>query len=136
MLHVRVVCPPASTGALAGFLASAPGVSAVLVQAGAARRPAGDAVSFDLRDGAANPVFATMRELGLDRGTGVAVEQIDAELTAEPSADAHHGVLEREVTPVWEIVDATIRAGACYAPSFYILLAIAGLIGAAGILTN
>jgi uncharacterized hydrophobic protein (TIGR00271 family) len=34
------------------------------------------------------------------------------------------------------MVDAAIRAGACYAPSFYILLAIAGLIGAAGILTN
>src|SRR5215469_17801963 len=41
-----------------------------------------------------------------------------------------------EIAPVWEMVDATIRAGAVYAPSFYVLLTIAGLIGAAGILTN
>jgi uncharacterized hydrophobic protein (TIGR00271 family) len=34
------------------------------------------------------------------------------------------------------MVEATIRAGADYPPSFFILLTIAGLIGAAGILTN
>jgi uncharacterized hydrophobic protein (TIGR00271 family) len=34
------------------------------------------------------------------------------------------------------MVDAIIRAGAAYAPSFYGLLIIAGLIGAVGILTN
>ena len=37
---------------------------------------------------------------------------------------------------MWEMVEATIRAGAAYSPSFYILLVIAGLIGAVGILTN
>ena len=37
---------------------------------------------------------------------------------------------------MWEMVVATIRQGASYAPSFYILLIIAGLIGAVGILTN
>jgi len=37
---------------------------------------------------------------------------------------------------VWEMVEATIHQGEAYAPSFYILLAIAGLIGAVGILTN
>ena len=37
---------------------------------------------------------------------------------------------------MWELVEARIRSDAVYAPSFYILLAIAGLIGAVGILTN
>jgi uncharacterized hydrophobic protein (TIGR00271 family) len=37
---------------------------------------------------------------------------------------------------VWDIVEARIRSDAVYAPSFYVLLAIAGLIGAVGILTN
>jgi uncharacterized hydrophobic protein (TIGR00271 family) len=37
---------------------------------------------------------------------------------------------------VWDIVEAKIGSDAVYAPSFYILLAIAGLIGAVGILTN
>src|SRR5207237_6902634 len=38
--------------------------------------------------------------------------------------------------PVWEMVEAVIRQGEAYAPSFYVLLAVAGLIGAVGILTN
>jgi uncharacterized hydrophobic protein (TIGR00271 family) len=37
---------------------------------------------------------------------------------------------------VWDIVEAKIGSDAIYAPSFHILLAIAGLIGAVGILTN
>ena len=44
--------------------------------------------------------------------------------------------LRRETAPVWEMVDAVIRAGQAYAPSFYILLAIAALIGAVGLITN
>jgi hypothetical protein len=66
MLHVRVVSPAALTGSLADRLAAAPGVQNVMVRAGAARRPDGDAVQFDVRDGAANPVFRTLRELGLE----------------------------------------------------------------------
>jgi hypothetical protein len=57
VLHVRVVSPAALTGQLAGLLAVALGVQNVVVRAGAARRPDGDAVEFDVRDGAANPVF-------------------------------------------------------------------------------
>ena len=34
------------------------------------------------------------------------------------------------------MVQAVIRSGGAYAPSFYVLLAIAGLIGAVGLLTN
>ena len=44
--------------------------------------------------------------------------------------------MQRDLAPVWELIEARIRSDAVYAPSFYILLAIAGLIGAAGILTN
>ena len=37
---------------------------------------------------------------------------------------------------MWELVEAVIGAGEDYAPSFYLLLIIAALIGAVGILTN
>src|ERR1700684_454071 len=42
----------------------------------------------------------------------------------------------RERIPVWEMVEGTIRAGPTSPPSFYLLLVIAGLIAAVGILTN
>jgi hypothetical protein len=54
VLHVRAVSPAALTEQLADRLAAAPGVQNVVVRAGAARRPDGDAVEFDVRDGAAN----------------------------------------------------------------------------------
>lgn len=47
-----------------------------------------------------------------------------------------HRLIQRDIAPIWDIVEAKIRSDAIYAPSFYILLAIAGLIGAVGTLTN
>ncbi len=136
MLHVRVVSPAARTESLTDLLAAAPGVHNLVVRAGAARRPPGDAVQFDVRDVAANPVLAALRDLGLDRDGVICVERVDATLTSSASRVADHGALRREKAPVWEMVEAVIHEGEAYAPSFYILLAIAGLIGAVGLLTN
>jgi uncharacterized hydrophobic protein (TIGR00271 family) len=136
MLHVRVVSPAALTGPLADRLAAAPGVQNVVVRAGTASRPDGDAVQFDVRDGAANPVFRMLRELGLDRAGVIGVERVDAALAAPALREADHGALRRETAPVWEMVEAVIHQGEAYAPSFYVLLAVAALIGAVGILTN
>jgi hypothetical protein len=136
MLHVRVVSPAAITGQPAGSLATAAGVQNVVVQAGGARRPDGDAVQFDVRDEAANPVLGRLRDLGLDRSGVIRVERVDAALTGQPPVAADRGALRRESAPVWEMVGAVIRGGQAYAPSFYVLLAIAGLIGAVGLITN
>jgi uncharacterized hydrophobic protein (TIGR00271 family) len=136
MLHVRVVSPAARTESLTDVLAAAPGVHNLVVRAGAARRPSGDAVQFDVRDVAANPVLAALRDLGLDRDGVICVERVDATLTSPASRAADHGALRREKAPVWEMVEAVIHEGEAYAPSFYVLLAIAGLIGAVGLLTN
>ena len=93
------------------------------------------AVQFDMHDEAANPVFRDLRDLGLDRDSAICVERVDATLADHPLT-AGHGAIVRERAPVWEMVEATIRVGAAYSPSFYILLVAAGLIGAVGILTN
>ena len=136
MLHVRMVSPPNLTEQLADNLDVAPGVLNVVVQVGAGRRPDGDSVQFDVREDAANPVFEELRESGLDRVCIIGVQQVDAALADHVHGTPEHGALRREKAPVWEIVEAVVRNGASYAPSFYILLALAGLIGAVGILTN
>ena len=135
MLRVRVVSPASLTGQLVERLTAAPGVQNLVVLREAVRRPQGDAVHFDLSDGAANPVLRELRELGLARHGSISVELVDATLTAVGSV-GKTGALRRETAPVWEMVEATIRGGAIYAPSFYGLLTIAGLIGAVGILDN
>ena len=136
MLHVRIVSPPGVTGRLRDRLAGLPGVNNLIVLEGAAQRPDGDAVFLDVEHGAANPVFRALRGLGLDRDGAITVDQVDASLTAAARPAARIGSPAGEIAPVWEMVEATIRGGAVYAPSFFILLAIAGLIAAVGILTN
>jgi uncharacterized hydrophobic protein (TIGR00271 family) len=136
MLHVRVVSPAGSTGQLVAALSALPGVQHLVVLARGARRPDGDAVLFDVRDVAANPVFRALRDLGLDRDGLIAVQRVDAALDRGEAPARRTGYLMPEVAPVWEMVEATIRSGAVYPPSFFILLTIAGLIGAVGILTN
>ena len=135
MLHVRLVSPAAITGRLTERLAAAPGVHSVVVQAGAAR-PDGDAVQFDVADEAANPVFAALHELALDDTGVIYVQRVDATLTRQAPVPTVRGVLRSEHAPVWEMVRAAIRAGQVYNAGFYILLVIAGLIGAVGLLTN
>ena len=136
MLHVRVVSPSSITGPLLDRLAVVSGIQNLIVLSGAARRPDGDAVFFDVHDSAANLAFRALRDLGLDRDGPIAVEQVDASLTGTARAGGGIGSPAREIAPVWEMVEATIRAGAVYSPSFFALLAVAGLIAAVGILTN
>jgi uncharacterized hydrophobic protein (TIGR00271 family) len=134
MLHVRVVSPADLTKRLLHALATAAGVQNVVFQPGLAHRPDGDAVQFDVRRGAANSVFRLLRALGVDRRGSIIVEPVEA--LAAPRGPRDASGYFRESAPVWELVEARIRADAVYPPSFFILLVIAGLIGAVGILSN
>ena len=132
MLHVRVVSPPGTTEDLTGRLAADPGVRNLIVLPGAARQPDGDAVQFDLLDQFANRVLAELRARVGDVSS-IVIENVDVSIAATgASAEPRAG----DVPPVWDLVEAKIRAGGRYPPSFFALLIIAGLIGAVGILTN
>src|SRR6185437_15533449 len=134
MLRVRVVSPPGWTERLVDKLSVDPGIRNLVVLPGAARRPTGDAVQFDLLTQFANPVLRELRALPFGESGSVVVEDMDVADSADaaPGRKAFYG----EVAPVWEIVESKIRAGGVYPPSFFILLVIAGLIGAVGIFTN
>jgi len=130
-----VVSPPGSTDDLVERLSADPGVRNLVVMPGAARRPDGDAVQFDLLTRFANPVLRELRSRVQDHGS-VVIQSVDAAIEgpAEPGdhSEQHHG----EIPPVWDMVESKIREGGQYPLSFYALLLIAGLIGAVGILTN
>jgi uncharacterized hydrophobic protein (TIGR00271 family) len=136
MLHIRVVSPADTTGRLLDQLSNEAGVVNLVVLRAAALRPGGDAVEFDVLPGSANAVLAQLRRLELHRDSSVIVEAVDAAI-ADPAShpgwrESYHG----ERAPVWELVEARIRADGTYAPSFFALLMFAALIGACGILTN
>ena len=142
MLHVRVVSPPGATGELIEKLAADPGIRNLILLPGAARHPDGDAVQFDLPDQVANRVLERLRaQLGGDGS--ISIEYVDVSITTTapapgtraPGTPAGRPRLA-DVPPVWDIVEAKIRADGQYPLSFFTLLVIAGLIGAVGILTN
>ncbi len=136
MLHVRVVSPHDLTPWLVSALTSEPGVRNLVVLPGAARRPDGDAVQFDLLNESANPVLRNLRRLPAGGRGSVTVGEVNVPLEAPRSAAETRRHARRERIPVWAMVEGTIRAGAVYPPSFYVLLVAAGLIAAVGILTN
>jgi uncharacterized hydrophobic protein (TIGR00271 family) len=135
MLHVRVVSPPGSTDHLVERLSADPGVRNLVVMPGAARRPEGDAVQFDLLTRFANPVLRELRARVQDHGS-VVIQNVDAAIDGPGDPGDHSSQRYGEVPPVWEMVESKIREGGQYPLSFYALLVIAGLIGAVGILTN
>jgi uncharacterized hydrophobic protein (TIGR00271 family) len=134
--HLRIVSPDDWTERVVAFLAAEPGVSNLVVLRGAARRPEGDAVQCDVLSSAASSVLRQLKTLRDDRAGPIAIEVVDALIGERPDPAAKFGIVQRDIAPVWDVVDARIRAEAVYAPSFYVLLAIAGLIGAVGILVN
>jgi len=136
MLHVRVVSPPGATEELIEKLAADPGVRNLILLPGAARHPDGDAVQFDLLDRFANRVLQRLRaRIGSDGS--IAIDYVDVSITATATPGTQAGRPRfADVPPVWDIVEAKIRADGQYPPSFFALLVIAGLIGAVGILTN
>jgi uncharacterized hydrophobic protein (TIGR00271 family) len=147
--HIRLASPPDLTEHLVEVLAAESGVTNVVVVPGCARRPgtgtgpsstAGtgdfDAVQFDVPRRSANAVLRHLRAIGDEGGIPIAIENVDAIIGGQPDAAAGSGFVQRDAAPVWDVVEAGIRSNAVYPPSFFTLLAIAGLIGAVGILTN
>jgi uncharacterized hydrophobic protein (TIGR00271 family) len=147
MLHVRVASPAGLTAGLVDQLAADPGVLNLVVLPGAVRgpaAPAGDAVQFDLPAAAANPVLSRLRSLQAGRLGPITIEAVDGVIgegdyygsrrsgSSHVRRSSYHG----ETAPIWDLVESKIAADSVYAPSFFILLALAALIGAVGILTN
>lgn len=139
MLHIRVASPRAVTSDLLARLTGTSGVTGIVIIAGASPRAgsADDAIQFDVDSGAANGVLATLRGLGLDRsGRPVTITAVDAAITSQEHAPLWRPSSRGDRAPVWELIEARIGDDARYAPSFFLLLIFAGIIGACGILTN
>lgn len=139
MLHIRVASPRTATPELVAYLTASAGVTGLVVLAGTSpcRPAAEDAIQFDVETATANEVLAVLRRLGLDRpGQPVTITAVDAAIAGQSHAPLWRPSRGGDHAPVWELIEARIGDDARYAPSFFLLLIFAGLIGACGILTN
>lgn len=136
MIHLRVVSPPDITDALVPALRREPAVMNLTVLRSTVSNPDGDAVQFDVPQGVADEVVAELRHLGVEQRGSIVLQNIDASVSALADRVSAHRIRFQQFTPVWTEVEARIRLGGSYPPSWFGLLVIAGLIGAVGILTN
>ena len=136
MIHVRAVSPSELTSGLVVLLSSKPNVLNVIVLEGVARNPDGDAVEFDVINAEANDVLAAMRALGVARRGSIILEDVGAALSVRADEVEAESPRALRFSPVWEEAEARIRARGRYPPSWFLLLTIAGLIAAVGLLTN
>jgi uncharacterized hydrophobic protein (TIGR00271 family) len=98
--------------------------------------PDGDAVQFDVLHGAANAVVERLRALQLHERGSIALQNVETTLSATAERVLATRTRSEAFVPIWEEVAARIRAEGRFPPSWFLLLVIAGLIGAVGILTN
>ncbi len=136
MYHIRLTTSTETTPQVLEVLSESSGAVNVIVLPGSSRHPDGDMVQCDLVPDVANAVIHRLRSLGPEQRGPIAVDKLDTAIIRSHREMIKPLVSDREVAPVWEVVDATIRANATYPFSFYLLLVCAGLLAAVGILTN
>ncbi|MER5937145.1 DUF389 domain-containing protein [Streptomyces sp. NPDC001928] len=136
MIHLRLVSPVDLTPRAVGLLTDDRYVFNLVVLHGLAKNPDGDAIECDILTGAANAVLRGLRGLDLDRRGSIVIEPVEMALSGSAAEAEQKQLGALAHAPVWEEVEARIRAEGTYRPSFYVYLAIAGILGAVGIITN
>jgi uncharacterized hydrophobic protein (TIGR00271 family) len=136
MYHIRLASPKEATPIILQVLGASTGAVNVAVQPGAARFPDGDMVECDLTAEVAHDVIGQLRALSPRQRGPISVDRMETAFIRTHREMIKQTVNDREVAPVWEVVDANIRANASYPFSFFLLLLCAGLLAAAGILDN
>jgi uncharacterized hydrophobic protein (TIGR00271 family) len=147
VIRLRVLCPDAEQDAQAdvepglvddvlAVLRAEPGAVHVVRLRGAAVSPPGDVVEADLARESVDGVLQQLRELGCAQHGGIVLETLDTVVSdaAERAEEAVPG--EGLDAVVWdELLDRTGQ-GARLSATFVIMLTIACLLGAIGVVTN
>jgi acyl-CoA dehydrogenase len=135
-MHVRVVSASNRTDQLLQALASVPNIVNLVVLRDAAVEPAGDVLMIDLPNESANEVIDLLRARGVDRSGSITIDRAGPVIsTAASSAEAAAPGSSSEAV-VWAEVEARARADSELTVSFVVLLVLATMIAAVGILTD
>ena len=136
MIHIRAVSPTDVTPRLVESLSGNGGVLNLVVLPGVAHNPDGDSLQFDVITAEANHVLDELRRFELARRGSIVIENIDTSISELAAQAERREPSKANFSPIWEEAEARIRERGTYRPSWFGLLAIAGIIGAVGILTN
>jgi uncharacterized hydrophobic protein (TIGR00271 family) len=136
MLHLRVFVPPELTATVEELLVREPGVVHISVAPGAAVDPAGDVLEADVEHAALSALVSRLQDLRVDRvGSYAFWEVLDARSTAADAARVASARIGDELIS-WDEVAARTRDDTVVTNAYLLLMGIAGIIAAGGILTN
>lgn len=136
MLHLRLVVPPDLSPTVLAKLQRAPEVTNVWHLAGAASKPPGDLVSCDVAKEEGTRILTELRELGLEQRGSIAVESVDASISRVAVAAERIAPGSPADAVVWEEVESRLSESAVLSVSFLLLITLATLIAAVGIVTD
>ena len=136
MLHIRLIVPPDLLQRVLSILRDAPAVTNLWHLDNAASKPRGALVSCDVAKEEGSSILRTLRDLGLAQRGSIAVESVDASVSvgATEAERAAPGLPVDAV--VWEEVERRISEEAALSFSFLILIIVATMIAAIGVITD
>lgn len=136
MLHLRVIVPTELTDTVSELLVREPGVVHISVAAGAAIDPEGDVVEADVEHASLSAVISRLQDLHVDRlGSYAFSDVLDARSASADAARVSSARVGEDVIS-WDEVAARTRDDTTVTDAYLLLMGIAGIIAAGGILTN
>lgn len=136
VLALRLICPSASTDAVLDVLGSHRGATHLVVLRGAALQPAGDLVLADLAREAVSEVVSALQALPDGEQFAYSLDPVTTTVSvyADRAERAAPGLGVDAV--VWEEVEARTNEESTLSVSFVLLLVLATLIAAVGVLVD
>lgn len=136
MIRLRVICPAERTPGVLAVLRDDPGATHVVVLPGSAVEPEGDLVEADLAREAVEGVLEQLRRVGVDRDGGIDLLGLDTVIStfADRAEEAAPG--EGADAVVWDELLARTGQDARLTVTFTVMLTIACLLGAVGVVTD
>ncbi|MEU2611987.1 DUF389 domain-containing protein [Micromonospora sp. NPDC007271] len=136
MLHLRIIVPPDRSDAVADLLAADPGVTHLVLLAGAARQPAGDYITCDVVRERADQVLRRLQELGVEARGGISADDVEVTLSAAAERAAREAPGHGEDALVWDEIAAKTGEQTVLSGTFLALIMVATMIAGIGVLLD
>jgi uncharacterized hydrophobic protein (TIGR00271 family) len=136
VIRVRALCPTGRTDDVVALLRAEPGATHVVVLPGAAVEPPGDLVEADVAREAVDGVVDALRALGIADDGGIELAALETVLSraADRAEEAAPG--DGADAVVWDELLARTGQEARLTVTFTIMLTIACVLGAVGVVTD
>lgn len=136
MLHIRLIVPDPDLQRVLALLQGAPSVTNLWHLENAASKPPGTLVSCDVAKEEGSSILQSLRELGIDRTGSIAVENVDASMSTGATAAERAAPGLPVDAVVWEEVERRISEESSLSVSFLLLIIVATMIAAIGVITD